>query len=49
VMQALTLADKNGIPRETFLSFVDAFYPAKPIQVGAGNHPKGWYGTRGAR
>lgn len=33
--QALTLGDKAGIPRETFLSFVDLFYPAKPIQVAA--------------
>jgi hypothetical protein len=33
LLQALTLADKNAIPRETFLAFVDAFYPAKPIQV----------------
>lgn len=30
--EALTLADKNGIPRDTFLAFVDAFYPCKPIQ-----------------
>jgi hypothetical protein len=34
-LQALTLADKNDIPRETFLAFVDSFYPAKPIQVSA--------------
>jgi hypothetical protein len=33
LLQALTLGDKAGIPRETFLSFVDTFYPAKPIQV----------------
>lgn len=33
VLQALTLADKNGIPRDTFLAFVDTFFPAKPIQV----------------
>lgn len=34
ILQALTLADKTGIPRDNFLSFVDTFYPAKPIQVG---------------
>jgi hypothetical protein len=30
---ALTLADKNGVPREDMLAFVDAFFPAPSIQV----------------
>lgn len=32
IHQSLTLCDKTGIPRETFLAFVDAFYPAPPIK-----------------
>uniref|UniRef100_A0A383VVZ5 6-phosphogluconate dehydrogenase NADP-binding domain-containing protein n=1 Tax=Tetradesmus obliquus TaxID=3088 RepID=A0A383VVZ5_TETOB len=30
--EALTLADKNSIPREDMLAFVDAFFPAPSIQ-----------------
>lgn len=41
LLQALTLADKNGIPRDTFLAFVDAFYPCRPIQVGPRPHTRG--------
>lgn len=31
--EALTLSDKNGIPRDDILAFVEAFFPAPPIQV----------------
>lgn len=31
--EAFTLADTNGIPRADILAFIDAFFPAPPIQV----------------
>lgn len=35
ICEALTLADKNGIPRDGILAFMEAFFQAPPLLVRA--------------